>query len=327
MTVYYRYAIISGFLGQLKDRFRMYQEPRDLEARLELARRVPGVSGMELVYPYDFVDPEKTRSLLEKYNLQVGAVNVDIKGERYWDRRALTSWDKDTRKKAVEYLENGAKFAREFGSYLVTVCPLQDGYDYHFEVAYDKAWQYFLEGVAEVARANPDVRLSLEYKFREPLAHYFLGNVYSALYVCLKLGLDNVGVTLDVGHALFAGENPAESLVLLHREGKLFHVHINDNDGKWDWDLVAGSRNLFPYLEFLYYLRKVGYQGWISLDVTPKHRDPVRAFTRSIAFTEKLLDFVESLDDAFIAKAIDEDDPGKVLELLYERFTGQGDER
>ncbi len=65
-----------------------------------------------------------------------------------------------------------------------------------------------------------------------------------------------MGVTLDVGHASFAGENPAESLILLHREG-VFHVHINDNDGNGLGFPVAGSRNLFSYLEFSLLLTKI----------------------------------------------------------------------
>jgi len=320
--VNYKYAIISGFLGQLKDRFKFYQKPRDLEEKFQLVKKVKGASGLELVYPYDFAEPDKTKSLLAKYDLQVGAVNVDIKGEHYWDKRALTAGDTDTRKKAIEYIRKGAELSRDLGVNLVSVCPLQDGYDYHFEVDYEEVWNYFLEGVREAAQTYPEVRISLEYKFREPLVHYLLGNVHSALYTCLKVGLPNVGVTLDVGHALFAGENPAESLILLHREGKLFHVHINDNDGKWDWDLVAGSRNLFSYLEFLYYLQKINYQGWVSLDVTPKHRDPIQAFSESIAFTEKLSNFAKSLDQSLIQEKISQDDPIGVLQTIYQKMLG-----
>jgi len=275
-----------------------------------------------LVYPYDFAEPGKTKELLTKYGLQVGAVNVDIKGESYWDKRALTAQSADTRGKAIEYIRRGVEFSRDLGANLVSVCPLQDGYDYHFEMDYEEVWNYFIEGIKEAAQSYPEVRISLEYKFREPLVHYLLGNVHSALYTCLKVGLLNVGVTLDVGHALFAGENPAESLILLQREGKLFHVHINDNDGKWDWDLVAGSRNLFSYLEFLYYLQKINYQGWISLDVTPKHRNPIQAFSESIAFTENLSDFAKSLNQSFIREKISQDDPLGVLQTIYQKMLG-----
>jgi len=318
----YKYAIISGFLGQLKDRFKFYQEPRDLEAKFQIAKKVKGISGLELVYPYDFTDPEETKKLLQKYDLKVGAVNVDIKGEAHWNRRALTAESENTREKAINYVQKGAELSQELGANLVSVCPLQDGYDYHFEMDYKKAWNYFLSGVKEIAQAYPEVRISLEYKFREPLVHYLLGNVHSALYTCLKVDMSNVGVTLDFGHALFAGENPAESLALLHRENKLFHIHINDNDGKWDWDLVAGSRNVLSYLEFLYYLKESNYQGWISLDTTPRHRDPVQIFSESVAFTEKLAEFAKSLDEKTIQEMIAKDDPISTLKTIYQIMLG-----
>jgi hypothetical protein len=34
--------------------------------------------------------------------------------------------------------------------------------------------------------------------------------------------------------------------------GVPYYVHINDNNGKWDWDLMAGTNNLWLYVEFLY---------------------------------------------------------------------------
>ena len=37
-----------------------------------------------------------------------------------------------------------------------------------------------------------------------------------------------MGLTLDVGHCLAAGENPAQSAALVGSRGKLFGVQLND---------------------------------------------------------------------------------------------------
>jgi len=87
----FRYAIISGFLGQLKDRFKFYQDTRDQEEKFSLASHIEGAAGLELVYPYDFADLSRTKELLEKYGLKTAAVNVDIKGEAHWNKRALSA--------------------------------------------------------------------------------------------------------------------------------------------------------------------------------------------------------------------------------------------
>jgi len=314
----FNYAVITSFCGQLKDRFKFYQDTKSLEEKYSLIKKVEGARGVELVYPYDFNDVSHTKTLLDQFGLQAAAVNIDIKGESIWNHRSLTAVSNETRKKAIEYLSKGAEICRFLGSSLVTICPLQDGYDYHFEMDYGKSWKYLIEGFKEVAVSYPDVKISMEYKYQEPLSHYLIGTAFNALYVCLKTNLPNLGVTLDVGHALQSGENPAESLVILAEEGKLFHIHINDNDGKWDWDLISGSRNLLSYFEFLYSLKKYHYRGWISLDVTPKHRDPVEVFSTSIYITEKLARYAQSLDGKFIEKFMELDAPQVILKKIYE---------
>ena len=316
----YKFAVISAFLGRLKDRFKFYNEERDLDSKFKMVKEIPLASGLELVYPYDFEDVERVEGLLRKYGLEVAAINVDIKGESKWNQRALTSEEKATRKLAIEYISRGCELSMKLGANLVTVCPLQDGYDYHFEMEYKRAWKYFVDGVREVANAYPNVRISLEYKFSEPLMHYLLGTVHAALFTCMKVDLPNVGVTLDTGHALLAGENPAESLALLMEEDRLFHVHINDNNGKWDWDLIAGGNDTLSYVEFLYYLRKYAYNGWVSLDVTPKNRDPIAIFGTSLFITDRIVNLVEQLDASRVEYAIANSKPDEVLKEIYGRF-------
>ena len=57
-----------------------------------------------------------------------------------------------------------------------------------------------------------------------------------------KIGLPNVGILLDFGHALFGGESPADSAQLAIDYGRLFGMDVNDNFRAWDDDLVAGTR-------------------------------------------------------------------------------------
>jgi xylose isomerase len=315
-----QFATITGFFGQLKDRFKFYHETKILEEKLSLISQVEGNQGVELIYPYDFKDKYQTKTQLEKNRLIGAAVNVDIKGEMVWNQRSLTALSAETRKKAFDYIAQGAEMSRFLGANLVTVCPLQDGYDYHFEVNYERSWQYLIDGLKEVAQSYPDVKISIEYKFQEPLSHYLVGTAFNALYVCLKANVPNLGVTLDFGHALQAGENPAETMTILARENKQFHVHINDNDGKWDWDLISGSRNLMSYLEFLYIMKKIDYRGWIALDVTPRHRNPIEIFSTSIYITKKLAKLAERLDEFPLQESMEKDSPQLIIRKIYDEL-------
>lgn len=74
-------AIITSFLSQTKDRFHEYNKPLNLDEKFALLANIEGYSGVEIVYPYEVSDAQKTRSALDKYNLSVAAVNVNVKAE------------------------------------------------------------------------------------------------------------------------------------------------------------------------------------------------------------------------------------------------------
>ena len=46
---------------------------------------------------------------------------------------------------------------------------------------------------------------------------------------------------------MYGTPNPAEELVLLAESGQPYYVHINDNDGRWDWDYFCGTKHLLEY--------------------------------------------------------------------------------
>ncbi|HNS53561.1 MAG TPA: hypothetical protein PKH25_02145, partial [Syntrophales bacterium] len=76
-----RMAVITGFLGQTRDRFHLYNEPKTVEQKFALLAGIRGYDGVEIVYPYEVSDPALTRGLLRKYRLKVAAVNVNVKAE------------------------------------------------------------------------------------------------------------------------------------------------------------------------------------------------------------------------------------------------------
>ncbi len=84
-------GIITGFLGQTKDRFHVYNEPKNVEEKFALMAKIKGYDGVEIVYPYEVNDAALTRDLLKKYRLKVAAVNVNVKAEPEFLNGGLTS--------------------------------------------------------------------------------------------------------------------------------------------------------------------------------------------------------------------------------------------
>lgn len=312
----FRYSIILGFMGQLKDRFSTYHHERTLAEKMALVNEVDGVTGIEMVYPNELSDLPLVKDLLNQSGLSLSAVNVNLKGDPRWHHGALTARDRATRHEAVQWLKRGMDIAAELGSGLVTVCPLADGHDYPFEINYTNVWRDFIEGIREVADYRPDVRLSLEYKPSEPRARVILGSASKSLYACLEVDRPNLGVTLDMGHALYSGESCAESVALLAGAGRLFLVHGNDNYRNWDWDLIPGVVNFFDLVESTFYLLQTEYRGWVAFDVFPARLDPVRTMQSSLRMYQLVLNLINQVGQDTLAHAIAEKDVPETLGLL-----------
>ena len=100
----------------------------------------------------------------------------------------------------------------------------------------------------------------------------------AALQLVSDVGRANMGLTLDIGHCLMAGENPAQSVAMVGKAGKLFGVQLNDGHAKLGAEdgLMFGSVHGNMALDFIRWLQKTGYDGHLYFDTFPRNEDPVR---------------------------------------------------
>jgi len=319
------HAVMVSLMGRQADRFHEYQPERSLEERLARVRKVEGAQGIEVVYPNDFADVERSLSLIKACGLPVSAVNLNVKSQKKWQTGSFTSTDSRLRAQAVADLKAAVDLAAELESWMVTCCPLIDGHNYSFEADYGKQWRWLEEGLAEGCGHRPDVKVSLEYKLNEARNFVILGDVGRALYLCERLGAPNLGVTVDVGHALLAKETPAEAVALAAEAGRLFYVHFNDNGREWDWDMLPGSVNPWDLLEVLFYLDRMKWRGWICYDVLTRHGDPVTQMSATIAIMEAAEAALSRIGPHVLQGCVDEGVPARTFGLLWsELFQAEG---
>lgn len=289
-------AVIIGFLGQTQDRFSAYHEPATTAEKLQLAASVPEFSGVEIVYPYETDSPGETRDLLEWYGLEVAAVNVNIKKEAAFVPGAVSRPVVSVRREALRFLKEAKDFAEAIGAPRVTCCPLSDGYDHLFQVDYRSAWRHLVEIFGEAADYKRHVPLFLEPKYSETRVHCHLDTTATALLLLRDIGIPETGITLDFGHSLYAGENPARALISIVESGFLPYIHTNDNDQRFDWDLAAGSRHLLHFAELLFYALECGYDDFFTTDASPRIFDRTGYFRRHAVLSRALYERVGSLD-------------------------------
>lgn len=311
-------AIISGFLGMVKDKYLVYQdEDRNLRTRLKMLSETDNINGVELCYPKDFDNVKEVKELVAKYKLGVSAINFRSRRNGRWMRGSLTSELHADRREVVEDLKRAIDLSVELVCNRITTCPLNEGHDYIFEMEYNKAYDFFEETIGEAAEYNPNVKICLEYKQNGPRARSFIANAGEVIAFCDHLGLSNVGATLDIGHSLLAKERPAQAAVMLNRADRLFYVHLNDNDGAWDWDMIPGAYNIFDFLEFFYYLRKIGYDDWFAYDVFPKEVNTVQNFNAVTDTTLKLMKLTDKIDPEIMEDLLEKRNPAKTMRYLY----------
>jgi len=289
-------AIITGFLSRTKDRFHEYNEPLELEQKFELMSRIEGYDGVEIVFPYEVSDPNLTRTCLDEYGLGVAAVNVNVKAEPEFRNGGLTSTDKSIRAKAIDFIKKAKDFAADLGADKVTCCPLGDGYEFAFQYDYAKAWKHLVETFGEAGAHRTDIPLFIEYKPSETRGRCFVDTASKALCLLNDIQSGDIGVTLDFGHSLYGNENPAEALVLLAESRYPYYIHINDNDGRWDWDYFCGTKHFLEYVEFLYYLKTYGYDDYLTSDTSPTRWDIKGTFEVNSRITNKIWDHLDRID-------------------------------
>jgi xylose isomerase len=301
-------AIITGFLSRTKDRFHEYNEPLSLEEKFQLMTKIDGYQGVEIVYPYEVNDPAETKGLLDKYGLKVAAINVNVKAEPEFRNGGLTSREKEVREKAIRFIQEAKDFAAAVGAEKVTCCPLGDGYEFAFQYDYGQSWKYLVETFGAAGSYKPEVPLFIEYKPSETRGHCFIDSAAKTLYLLRDIQCEEMGVTLDFGHSLYGSENPAEALTLVAESPFRYYVHINDNDGKWDWDYFCGTKHFLEYVEFLYYLRKYGYNDYLTSDTSPTRWDIIGTFEANSRISNRIWELLEQIDGGEIERLISHGD-------------------
>jgi xylose isomerase len=316
MTIKLKHSVMVPLMGRQADRFHEYQSARSLEERLAMVQRVQAVDGIEVVYPHDLAELERAVTLIQGSGLPVSAVNLNVKSAPKWQTGSFTARDPDLRADAVTDLKRAMDLAAELGAWMVSCCPLIDGHNYAFQADYLEQWRWLREGIAEAASHRTDVKISLEYKLNESRNFCILGDMGRTLYLCERIGAPNVGVTMDVGHALMAKETPAEVMCLAAQAGRLFYVHFNDNGREWDWDMLPGSVNLWDLIEMVFYLDRLNWEGWLAYDVSTRNGDPVEMMEATISIMDAAQELVAKLGRERLRHFVEEGLPARAFSYL-----------
>ena len=305
-----------------RDRFASYRDSAPLIESIYEAGAIPGIEAVDVSRGYLPEDLTAVKKALAENKLVVSAVGTALSKDPRTRRGTFSSEDPQVRRLTIGIVKECMDIAAELGSDKVLLWFGQDGYDYHFEMDYQIRWDRLVEGLRESASHRRDVRICIEYKAREPKIHQLVNSAATALLLIDEAAQENVGVLFDIGHAMLADEMLAETAALLARKGKLWHVHLNDNYFHADTDLIPGAVHIPMMVELFYWLRRLGYEGYMCYDTVALIHDPKAVITECVRFTKAMIAAADRIDREQLEEAFTTSDAPAGLGLFREALFG-----
>ena len=131
-----------------------------------------------------------------------------------------------------------------------------------------------VQAIDKMLAYNRKIRLSIEPKPNEPMDHAYIPTIGHALAIAqLTRDPKRVGCLIESAHAILAGLDPADEIDFAMAFGKLWSLHLNDQNGlKFDQDKPFASANLRVAFNQVRALERNGYGKngeYVCFDVHP----------------------------------------------------------
>jgi xylose isomerase len=263
---------------------------------IRVAASVQGLEALDLNYPWwGGASTDDVKAALGETGLKPLAITPEIY-TRQFRAGALTNPDPVIRQRALDLVAEATEVGLELGVEYMKIWPGQDGFDYPLQADPRRLWELSVDGMRVMAARYPELQYAIEYKPKEPRTHMLFSDAARTLLAIDEIGLDNVGVLIDFGHSLYAGESPAAAADLCLARGRLFDIDLNDNFRSWDDDMTVGAVHLAETFEFLFTLARANWSKPWKLDQFPFREDPAAAARASIEMITALLGVIDRMD-------------------------------
>ena len=217
---------------------------------------------------------------------------------------AYTSNDPEARGYALERSKRAIDIAQELGTDLIVLWLAREGT--YLREAKDavQATQRLLEAIDALLDYDKELRIAVEPKPNEPMDLAYIPTIGHALALGFQArDPSRVGALVESAHAVLAGLDPADEMSFALAFGKLWSVHLNDQNGlKYDQDRSFGAVDLRRAFNQVRVLDENGFYdlGMVGLDVKALRTQPAEVATKhlrnSLQMFLRLVGVVRSLD-------------------------------
>ncbi len=326
MATAYRFSFGPWNLSEGADPFGPpVRRPIPLAEKLRCYKRL-GFDGVQ--FHDDDVVPEIDGKSGGQIRTEARALRRAIEGEglaaefcapRLWESPrtidgAFTSNRAADRRYAIDRSRRSIDIAREIGCDLIVLWLAREGTYVREAKDARAAVERLLEAVDALLAHDPQVRIAIEPKPNEPMDQAYIPTIGHALALAGRTrDPERVGGLIETAHALLAGLDPSDEMAFALSFGKLWSVHLNDQNGlKFDQDKTFGSANLRAAFNQVRVLEEGGYgrRGeMVGFDVkamrttTPERQTAHLANSRAVFL--RLVEKVRTLDRRLEKELID----------------------
>jgi xylose isomerase len=187
---------------------------------------------------------------------------------------AYTSNDPQCRRYAIERSLRSIDVANLLGTDVLVLWLAREGSYIRESKDARRCIDYLVQAFDAMLAHDRRIRLAIEPKPNEPMDHAYLPTIGHALAVAqLTRDPRRVGCLIESAHAILAGLDPADEIDFAMSFGKLWSLHLNDQNGlKYDQDRPFGCTNLRSAFDQVRALERNGYGRdgeYICFDVHP----------------------------------------------------------
>ncbi|NOX54664.1 MAG: TIM barrel protein [Planctomycetes bacterium] len=273
------------------------------------------VPDMENLSPAEIVKRAKeVKKMLDDEELV-----AEFVAPRLWeDPRGIdggfTSNDPECRAWAIERLKRCNDIANALGTHLHVLWLAREGTYIRESKNAIQAHRHLIEALNAVLEYDSQAEVAIEPKPNEPMDHAYIPTIGHALAIAHEtVDPARVGGLIETAHALLAGLDPSDEMAFALALGKLWSVHLNDQNGlKFDQDKTFGAANLRAAYNQVRVLELGGYAEtgrFVGLDVKAMRTQKPEAAQKHLAnsreifllLVEKVRTFPKDVEEQCIA--------------------------
>jgi len=244
---------------------------------------------------------------------------------------AYTSNDPAARAYAIERSKRAVDIANELGTDLMVLWLAREGTYMREAKDVVRATGQLLEAINTLLEYDPNLRIAIEPKPNEPMDLAYIPTMGHALALGFQASDPaRVGVLMESAHSILAGLDPADEIGFAMAFGKLWSVHLNDQNGlKFDQDRSFGSVDLRRAFNQVRVLDENRFWevGIVGLDVKAVRTQPADLATKhlrnSLHMFLRLVELSRSLDRQAVDRLIEARDYEELDWLILNHLMGR----